>query len=475
MSAPDRPLAASRPRGLRGLLLPGLLHLVPMMLVGVLMLLASFGAPAQDPTPTGAPTSAVAADALVDADTAPIPDDDTLTLQVARRLQKADGMQDVNVTVTAGVARLEGSVLEVEDRALAEQIASQHPGIGTVENQVTLTTHLIDRLDAATAIAVDKAFRLLASLPLLIVAMAMVAASWWIGRWLGRRIGRYKLRTSNPYINGLARNLMQWLVLTVGVLAALNLLGATSLLGAVLGSAGVIGLVLGFAFKDIAENYVAGVLLGLRRPFSPGDTLRIDSHEGKVVALTSRATILMTLDGNRLSLPNALVFKSVVLNFSSNPRRRFDFVIPVDGASSMGTAQEVGLDRIAGIDGVLAEPRPSSIINSYDGTGIQIQFFGWIDQRRNDLGGVRSAAIRAVRNGFFLAGIQPPRSVQHVVSMPGPDASTAAAEPTAAEAVALDESPDTAPQDTSINRDIDEQFADEQRAHSPDDLMSPEP
>ena len=450
------------------------LRVLLVVCLGGLLLWSGFRVAAQEgPSPVASPLGNDV-EAALDAGSPSVPDDDALTLQVARRLQKADGMQDVNVTVTGGVARLEGSVLEVEDRTLAEQIASQHPGISAVENQVTLTTHLIDRFDAATAIAMDKVFRLLAALPLLIVAFAMVMASWWLGRWLGRRIGQHKLHTSNPYINGLARNLVQWLVLIIGVLAALNLLGATSLLGAVLGSAGVIGLVVGFAFKDIAENYVAGVLLGLRRPFSPGDTLRIESYEGKVVALTSRATILMTLDGNRLSLPNALVFKSVVLNFSSNPRRRFDFVIPVDGASSMGTAQEVGLQRIAGIDGVLLDPRPSSIINSYDGNEIRIQFFGWIDQRQNDLGGVRSAAIRAVRNGFFLAGIQAPRSVQHVVSMPGPDASAAAAEPTAAEAVALDESPDTAPQDTSINRDIDEQLADEQRAHSTDDLMSPE-
>ncbi|KIQ97848.1 mechanosensitive ion channel family protein [Lysobacter sp. A03] len=450
------------------------LRVLLVVCLGGLLLWSGFRVAAQEgPSPVASPLGNDV-EAALDAGSPSVPDDDALTLQVARRLQKADGMQDVNVTVTGGVARLEGSVLEVEDRTLAEQIASQHPGISAVENQVTLTTHLIDRFDAATAIAMDKVFRLLAALPLLIVAFAMVMASWWLGRWLGRRIGQHKLHTSNPYINGLARNLVQWLVLIIGVLAALNLLGATSLLGAVLGSAGVIGLVVGFAFKDIAENYVAGVLLGLRRPFSPGDTLRIESYEGKVVALTSRATILMTLDGNRLSLPNALVFKSVVLNFSSNPRRRFDFVIPVDGASSMGTAQEVGLQRIAGIDGVLLDPRPSSIINSYDGNEIRIQFFGWIDQRQNDLGGVRSAAIRAVRNGFFLAGIQAPRSVQHVVSMPGPDASAAAAEPSAAEAVALDESPDTAPQDTSINRDIDEQLADEQRAHSTDDLMSPE-
>ncbi len=432
------------------------------MLIGLLF--ASSGAVAQVPADTPAATAQAAAIA-----------DDTLTAQVARRLQNAEGMQGVTVTVTSGVVRLDGNVLEAEDRALATQIASQQPGVAAVDNQLTLSTRLQDRVDAASDVALDKLFRLLAALPLLLLALATVAASWWLGRWLGRRIERRTLHTSNPYINGLARNFVQWVVLLLGVLSALNLMGASSLLGAVLGSAGVVGLVLGFAFKDIAENYVAGVLLGLRRPFSPGDSLRIDSHEGKVVALTSRVTILMTLEGNRLSLPNALVFKSVVLNYSSNPKRRFDFVIPVDPASSVGVAQETGLERIRTVNGVLADPRPSSIINSYDGNAISVQFFGWIDQRQNDLGGVRSAAIRAVRNGFFVAGIQAPKATQYVVPMPGPDAAATFAESTPAEAAARDDSPDTAPQDTSINRDIDEQLADEQRAHSTDDLMSSPP
>src|SRR3546814_2479456 len=89
-------------------------------------------------------------------------------------------------------------------------------------------------------------------------------------------------------------------------------------MGAVLGSAGVIGLVLGFAFKDIAENYIAGVLLSVRKPFSPGELIAIEDYQGKVVALTSRTTILMTLDGNQLQMPNTLVFKSVLLHYSQD-------------------------------------------------------------------------------------------------------------------------------------------------------------
>lgn len=391
-----------------------------------------------------------------------------MSRDLARRLHGVAGLEDVVVTVQAGVARLDGTVIEVEDRVQAAQIASQQPGVDTVENHVQVSTRLSDRLDAAVTLVIEKLLHLVAAIPLLAVAIALVMLSWWLGRGIGRRIARRKWRSKNPYLDGLVQNLVQWLVLLVGVLVALDLLGATALVGAVLGSAGVIGLAMGFAFKDIAENYVAGILLSLRRPFEPGDSLRIDSYEGKVVALTSRATILMTFDGNRLSLPNALVFKSVVLNFSRNPKRRFDFAIPVDPATSIGRAQEVAMNRIAATDGVLPDPGPSWIISGYEGEGLKLQFFGWIDQRQNDLGKVRSAAIRAVKKAFFDAGIESPRSVRYLVSVPAAEAATAGTATTDAAA-------DIASQDISINRDIDQQLADAQRAHSTDDLLPPSP
>src|SRR3546814_7403117 len=128
-------------------------------------------------------------------------------------------------------------------------------------------------------------------------------------------------------MDGLIRRSVRIVVILIGLLLALNLLGLSSLVGAVLGSAGVIGLVLGFAFKDIAENYIAGVLLSVRKPFSPGELIAIEEYQGKVVALTSRTTIMKTLEGNQLQLPNALVFKSVLLNYSQNTRQRFDFTV----------------------------------------------------------------------------------------------------------------------------------------------------
>jgi small-conductance mechanosensitive channel len=128
-----------------------------------------------------------------------------------------------------------------------------------------------------------------------------------------------------------------------GLLVALDLLDATALAGAVVGTAGLAGLVLGFAFKDSVENYLAGLLLALTQPFAQNDHIKLESHEGKVVRLSPRETILMKLDGNHVRLPNALVFRMPLTNFSRNPRRRFQFEVGVGPSDDLALARETGM------------------------------------------------------------------------------------------------------------------------------------
>ncbi|MBJ6980810.1 mechanosensitive ion channel domain-containing protein [Luteimonas sp. MC1572] len=424
--------------------------LASLVLALLLTIAPSHAAGTQDATPADATAGTPGAGA-----------DLVASRRLAQRLREVDGLQDVTVTVSGGVARLQGDVIDLGDRTLAEQVAGQQDGISAVDNQLALSTRLSDRFDTATRLAVDKLMRLVAALPLLVVAIAVVMLSWWLGKLVGARFGRRQWRSDNPYFASLVQRLAQWLTLLAGLLVALDLLGASALVGAVLGSAGVVGLVLGFAFKDIAENYVAGILLSLRRPFAPGDMLRIDSYEGKVAALTSRATVLVTLDGNRLTLPNALVFKSVVLNYTRNPRRRIDFTIPLDGSESIRTAQQVAMDALCVVPGVLEDPAPSWTVSSYDASGLTLRFFAWVDQREADPGKVRSEALHVVRTALAEAGIEGPRTVYYVGPLPQ-DAAMPVAGST------------SLPADTSVNRDIDAQVAAEQLAHADEDLITDE-
>lgn len=348
--------------------------------------------------------------------------------------------------------------------AAAPAPAVQTPAAAETAPPVEVDVDVRGRFDAVYDEIRERTVRMIAHLPLLLAAIVVVLLAARLGRLVSQRLHWLRLRTRNPYLDGLMRRVVHGVILVAGVLIALDLLNATALVGALLGSAGVFGLALGFAFKDIAENYIAGILLSLRRPFSPGDTVRIDSYEGKVAALSARDMVLVTMDGNELRLPNALVFKAVLLNFSSNPRRRFEFTFNVDASQSIRKAQDIALAEIAGIEGVLADPAPSWTVVEFGSAGTVLRFFGWIDQRQSDLGKTRSEAIRLVKGAFWRAGIEGPRTTNHVVLSRAVD--------DGAPALGEDAEPATSiGVDTSVNRDIDRQVADVQ--NSDQNLLNP--
>lgn len=323
--------------------------------------------------------------------------------------------------------------------------------------------HLGECLDSIVDNANDALVRLFERIPLLILALLVLLIASWISRFVGNRLHLVKVRSQNPYMSGLVRMIVRTAIMLIGVLIALDLIGLTSVVGAVLGSAGVVGLVLGFAFRDIAENYIAGILLSVRRPFEPGEHVVIDNREGKVISVNSRATVMMTLDGNHLQLPNSLVFKSVVLNYSKNPKRRFDFSMLIDGSQSIREAQTLAMAAIAQVEGVLDEPAPAWTVVEFGAAGIQLRFHGWVDQHESDLGKVRSEAIRQVKSVFANAGIEAPRTTYHIVTSRERDAK---------EVEAVDESLHNGV-DTSVNREIDVQVAEARADDGGVNLLQP--
>ncbi|NUS38891.1 MAG: mechanosensitive ion channel [Lysobacter sp.] len=384
-------------------------------------------------------------------------DDRRIAAAVTARLLRQPNLQKVTVEVNAGVVTLAGQALADEDRDRATSLAKQVQGVSDVVNDIQLDADLRTRFDAALNETRGKLVRGVAALPLLAIGLLIVLLSAWLGRALARRPADWlRARSHNPYMDGLVRRTVQTVVVLVGIVLALDLLDATTLVSALLGSAGVVGLVAGFAFKDIAENYVAGILLSLRRPFAPGDHLIIDKYDGKVVALTSRATLLLTLDGNQVSLPNALVFKSVVTNYSQNPRSRFDFDLPLDPGACIADAQRIALDAARTVEGVLPEPGAYVLVQDMLPDRVTLKVLGWVDQRRNDLKRVRSEAMRGAATALDRAGIRR-------AGVPAPT-------PASMEQAEL--SPD-ASADTSVDHAIDPQLAEAQQAQVGDNLLAP--
>ncbi len=220
----------------------------------------------------------------------------------------------------------------------------------------------------------------------------------------------------------------------LGLILALNILGATALMGTILGSAGVMGWAISFAVKDSMENYLSSIMLSIRQPFRADDHIVINEHEGIVMRLTTRSTILMTLEGNHLRIPNATVYKPVITNYTRNPNRRFDFVLGIDAQHNPAEAMTMGLGAISELKWILIETPPQVIFESIGDSNIAAKFMAWNGQRNADFGKARSLAIRAAKNTLETTGFTLPEPIYRVKIDSAQDISIA----TAASAIMID-------------------------------------
>lgn len=362
------------------------------------------------------------AQALPDADSEPPEPQAIETLPdslLAGRLQaifsNVPEFTDVTAAVTEGVVRLRGSVDQPEDRRAAEDLTSSLEGVVYVVNDVEISTDVETRVAPAFAQVREYLNAFVSELPVVgvavLVLLLFLLASIFVGRW-----SRPPTWTGvNPLVWGFLRRLIRGIFVLVGLVLAFDILGITSLMGAVLGTAGIVGLALGFAFQDIVENYLAGMLLSLRRPFSINDYVEIGEYEGRVVRLTSRELVMMTPEGNHVRLPNAHVFKNPFTNFTINPRRLFSFDIGIAVPEDLQKAMSVGTGALNSMTGVLHDPRPFAYVIEVGEATVTVRYHGWVDQREADFLKVRSEAIRHVKDALDQASIELPEGTYRVL------------------------------------------------------------
>jgi len=327
---------------------------------------------------------------------------------------KIDGLAGVEVAVQSGVVRLSGTVINQADREQALAIAQRIAGVVTVENGIERSLEVDSNLSPALSSLNDDFRGLIRGLPLFgvaVLAALLIAAAGYV---LAAQRRLWVWVTPNAFLAELVMGAIKVVAIIAGLIIALQILDATALLGLVLGSAGIIGIALGFAVRDTVDNYVSSLMLSLRQPFRANDHVIIDTLEGHVIRLTSRATVLMTLDGNHLRIPNATVFKANILNFTRNPQRRFEFDLGVDSADDPLAAMRVGLDAMRALPFVLDEPRSHAIIQAVGDSSIVLRFFAWVDQQETDYMKGRSLAIQAAKSALEEAGYELPEPIYRI-------------------------------------------------------------
>ncbi len=335
-------------------------------------------------------------------------DDDKIKQRAEAIYAEIPGLEKVVVSVSEGVVTLSGPVANEEAAQRAFNLANRLSSVVIVQDKIERTLNLQDNLKPRAAEYADKANRFVKSLPLILTALGISGLIVLAGFLIARFSLLWEKITPNQFLAEILAQIIRIVFICGAVLAAMHLLGASRMIGTLLGGAGVVGFAVGFAVKDTIENYIASVMLSLRQPFRPKDFVSIDNHEGVVIRLTSRATILMTSDGNHLRIPNAVVFKAIILNYTTNPERRFDFTLGIGVNDDPVAATEAGIEAIADLPFILDSPPPGSFVEMMGDSNIVIRFMGWINQKETDFLKARSYAMQKAREVLAEQGFSLP-------------------------------------------------------------------
>ncbi len=407
--------------------------------------------------------------------------DASLQSRLKATLENYESLSNIVISVHGGVVLLAGEVPSAAERERAVSLAGRIEGVVDVRNELRISDDVALQASRAWQRLATRAEDYLLYLPVLALALMVFTLFWFLARWLSARQALYRRISPNRFVRQVAAQVVRSAVVILGIVFALEIVDATALIGAVLGAAGVTGLVIGFALKETVENYVAGVLLSLRQPFDPLDHVLIEGREGRVMRLSSRATILLTLEGNHVRLPNALVFRSVIVNFTRNPQRRFDFTLGLATDADLVKAQALAVETVRGIEGVLAEPAADGWLSAVGESSISLYVAGWVDQRTHSIAKVRSEAIRRVLAGFAAEGIETPEPIFRVnlASTPSADQpaltqtddqSTERRSPVSAATARVTSA---APVDLSADRHLEREIARERALMGKEDLLDP--
>ena len=400
-------------------------------------------------TAQDAPTGTITTGSTVASDSA-------IADRISDIIQELGGYEDVTVTVADGIVTLDGTTTSATEISALNALVNRVEGVVAIKNDVVETADLGRRLDPALDRFRARWEQFLANLPVVLVAIAVFAVILWIGTRIAAMRRFWARLAPNSFVADLYRQIVVLMFGLAGLVIALDILNATALLSTILGAAGIIGLALGFAVKDTVENYIASVMLSLRQPFRPNDVVEINGDQGKVIRLTSRATILLSFDGNHIRIPNATVFKSRIVNFSQNEERRFLFTLYVATTSDIGHARSLAAQTVQALPFVIQSPATESWIDTITESGVGITVAGWIDQNQTSINLARGEAIRQVKGVFESQGIEMPDTTYRIRvegSLDQPTPTKPAAMPTNHAEI----SPVSAETDAALDRLINEE------------------
>lgn len=386
-------------------------------------------------TATSADSNAVTPDVPETVAVEPTADDDAIDERLTEILRATEWFESPEVRVDKGIVFITGSTTHQKYKDWAGGLAGKTQDVVGVVNRITVLEPPVWDLRPARMELAAMAKEFTRALPLFVLG-GVVLLFTGLAATYASKFSRSALRRriKSELLNNVLGYVVAFPVLLLGAYLALRITGLTRLAATVVGGTGLVGLIIGIAFRDIAENFLASILISTRRPFNMGDLIEVASQKGFVQHVSTRGTLLMTLDGNHVKIPNSTIYKETIVNYTANPNVRMEMVVGIGFDSSIARAQEISLEVLREHAAVLDDPEPLVLVEKLGAATINLRLYFWVNGQKHSAIKVKSAVIRLIKRAFDQSGISMPDEAREVVFPNGVDVRMAQSAPETATA-----------------------------------------
>ncbi|WP_158972477.1 mechanosensitive ion channel family protein [Paraglaciecola sp. L3A3] len=217
-------------------------------------------------------------------------------------------------------------------------------------------------------------------LPNFVVAIVIIIVFSIIARFVAKTAGQIFRKTlDSKQIASLLASIVRVCILAAGLFVALDFLGLSGTVTSLLAGAGIVGLAIGFAFQDMTENFIAGIAMGIRKPFQIGDVIKTDKVFGTVKTINLRNTLVETFFGQLEIVPNKILFRNILTNFTTTHIRRVEVPVGISYADDPQKAADVIVEAINQCDFVIKKEETAVFAESFADSSINLLVWFWID------------------------------------------------------------------------------------------------
>lgn len=249
----------------------------------------------------------------------------------------------------------------------------------------------------------------------LIIVILGILIAGWIGKFARRRIS---VRTEDPLMSKFLGTAIKYTFIIIVIMLALRAAGLGGIAAGILTAAGASAVVLGFAFKDIGENFIAGIILAFNRPFDVDDTVMIGANFGKVKTLDLRYTKLKTFDGKDVYIPNSDVLTEPVTNYTEDGFFRWDFIIGIAYEDNIQGAKDTVLKALQKEPNVINDAIHENFVieDELATSTVNLKVFFWVDTKdfRKQALITKGNVVRTVKEALEEAGYYMPADIQEI-------------------------------------------------------------